>query len=365
MGASINLPRTKLLIIIIAIIGITIAGVALNSMRTEKENGKIAVPAGNSAERLLARAVQEMMQGNPSGAQEATDKLLQLNPKRDVRADAEQAPQIKAALYRSWSRANRIIPLSLIESTSNLGPGFEGSDLDVLVAQLAAASERVIDGRREAETMEEYEARHSAELAKPRTIGPYTATEEAFVIVPKGVLYLGYDPNMQSFRWGSYTYSGKFDIKTGFGDEPELFSRKETDAGSYVGQNAYGAQVRVQKKEILENQIAITNAEQFEWSKMSIPVPREQVAELKPHLRVLLAIVPTEPLVGHLIDRKKPTFSNPVETEHNIDYVCGELQEFRVYRNDTGEVLARLERILPAAKSKKLSDYWQHNYACR
>jgi hypothetical protein len=345
--------KVVVLVAVLALVGFLVG--ELPNERTQPEaagsstdsSQVTATPAPTTPESLLQAAVDAFASGDVSLSERNIDELLERQMQRDVNADIEQFPALTDVFRTSWSRVHDVVPFSIIQNRSDLGPNYTGSDFEVIYERLSTALP-ITRRRAETETKEEFEA-HLADLnSRPLKVGPFTATAQPFVFAGKLQSWMNYDPDSQTVRWGMYNDDkGKFGVSDKFsifGDDAASVPIDKTTEfnGSYTGENAFGVKRRITDTTTNRSILFLKNVNELEWEKLSFAVPRDQWNELKPQLRSLYAVMLVDPIVSVKADFSTATISNPNVASDISRIISGRLVEYWVYRNDTGEILARL-----------------------
>ena len=339
-----------------------------------QDEGEIKTEAlQETPEQLLREATNAIADNDIALAQRATDKLLNLYPKRIINTDIERFPSIKNQLLSSWSNTNAIFTFPLNSETVNLGEQFKGTDFEVAYEHLEKIKFH-IPSRREIETKEEFDARYEADLSKSLMIGPFSLENDTFAFPVSRKIYrsgkslayvhssLGYDPSTQSFRWGKYNGdTGRFDLEKDFewssyGSVERILISETEDVETYTGRNAFGTTAAVERISDTLDYLLINNLEQFEWSKISFPAPKDGAEKLMGQIGVMYVVKIVKPFTHSEYSASKATVSFPKERRVTRRFICSSLREYWIYNSDTGEVLAHLKASLPQEKVAFISD---------
>lgn len=212
----------------------------------------------------------------------------------------------------------------------------------------------------EFETTAQFEARKASQSLPERVLLQVPATQGNYV----------YDADRQVFRilqsvfaprvfLGSLTYD---EARRDFFGDPirgyldplslSLDSRIE-GKGSYEAENAFGAKVTVERKDREEDIVfehrgrrranamdtPFAEHDDFKSKFLEFPVPIATAPELKPKLRTVVLVKPTEPGLTHLTDRIAPTRDTPIEADLTYNVLIGDIQCVGV-RDGQGQLIA-------------------------
>jgi hypothetical protein len=127
---------------------------------------------------------------------------------------------------------------------------------------------------------------------------------------------------------------------------------------TYIGQNAYGAKVRIEKSYTYIFQILIENFRDFLVSQpgtykdaitVRLNMSPSVAMAVKADLRVLTMFRLREPYFEQGFTSHKPTIAEPKDTLGVYQYLVGDATQFWFYNYATGEIYAKLQ---PRAPSK-------------
>jgi hypothetical protein len=139
-------------------------------------------------------------------------------------------------------------------------------------------------------------------------------------------------------------------------DEPPmdriLIRATVTDRDSYIGTNAFGASMKVDRTYSEEFGVAfdpdmwVFRKRVTRIFKHLLPMEPEEAREFKPDAKLLLVCHLTQPWMGYTVSGHDPTFSQPYETLVGESYLQIVPEELWVFNSRTGGVIQKYSSSL-------------------
>jgi hypothetical protein len=214
--------------------------------------------------------------------------------------------------------------------------------------------------KREFETTDEYQAR--LKILERSSASGFRIGQDivAFEIPLNSPLHLGnkvtYDADAEMMR---ITIASDISARN---DDLALESKvKFVQLGSYIGSNAFGAKVRVEKAMLYTYFVSVANPEAFSVStsggsiprralELQIPMDRATARVVKSRLQAMALCTLSEPFVSQSGDYHKATIDEPNETAYARRYLHCHLRDLVVYDPTTGKIFGHLSHgTLPSS----------------
>lgn len=110
----------------------------------------------------------------------------------------------------------------------------------------------------------------------------------------------------------------------------------------YLGSNSFGAKAMITSKQYSKISLAIDVEDNI--LNFEISAPPEKAKQIKETGSALLISKLLQPYTGKATNREKATFTLPIETISNINYVAVNIIEVWIYNPDTGEIYHKEKR---------------------
>ena len=227
-------------------------------------------------------------------------------------------------------------------SETSLGPGFLGHDVKEVVSNIERASK---NSKSEFETTEQFESRIAAIAPQKQFIfvnDPATDAHSVDEHSDAGVFL--YNADVQSFSRTikMFYFQGEFALRS-----------ITTPAGQYVGTNAFGVRIVVNRfdrtvyaLEVEERSSFFERGGDYDTSSfihLVAPVPREAAVSAKSHLRIAFLCRLAEMEIRHEDQVSSATVDNPTEVHWHERKIPVSLNKIIVFDDRTGNILSVLE----------------------
>lgn len=121
-------------------------------------------------------------------------------------------------------------------------------------------------------------------------------------------------------------------------------TRYSEGKGSYIGQNAFGAKVRVSKRDATIYYVSFsTNLDEFSKISLKVPMPRDKAKQLKDSIKVLYIGSPIQ--VKRDTGHWTPEVKDPYDTNATFYTLEMQLKQIWIYNFMTGQVLYKEDNI--------------------
>lgn len=217
-------------------------------------------------------------------------------------------------------------------SVTSLPPTFIGEDLPALVQEIG----KRFPLKTEYESDDVYNQRLE-EIAASAFRGNVAYKDWLFAVVSNDEFK--YQPDRQSF-------TASYSTDAGMNSRGILIKETFTDLGSYVGQNAMNAKVKISKiKDVMYYLDVENDLNAFgdlydgrDYLDFDVPVPAQDAPRLKSQLRILWVFSSVAPYLDGTREHVDPTFSDPIDTITIGVYFPAHLQRICVFNFVTGKI---------------------------
>lgn len=239
-------------------------------------------------------------------------------------------------------------------SIKQLPRNYEGADPQILYEALEKRSKENVKG--EFETTEAFKTRVAREETRPLTgsitrdgLIPLAVSKESDIFDKVTSLYdadkneLAISIEMDSAIIGVQADLDKRSLPLRYVFRPSSF---------YIGQNAYGARVKIEKRYTYIFALLLENFRDFLTSPsrsykdvrtVRLNMTPIEALAAKPVLRVLVLARLREPYFRQGFTRHEPTVLEPKDTLSIYQYLVADATEFWFYNYATGEIYAKLQ----------------------
>jgi hypothetical protein len=276
-----------------------------------------------------------------------------------------QAPAKAVAKHTSQSGSNKqVAPTApreayskdeLLISAQTLPRNYKGNDPATLLEAISASP--ALKARSEFETSDQYEARKASFLTGPLTGTLGVSSTFAFVVNDDGyrapTFAFDADTSIMEVSVGGISREFILDKDQARLDTLTLTSHLVSH-DSYIGSNAYGAEVKVSSMFIRQfgltfptNRWPFQDGDRFDrkWVYL-IPMSADKARAFKPNAAILLIAKLVSPWTRHYASGHKATIDNPTEATIDEQYLQIQPLQIWIFDRSTGEILAKADSTL-------------------
>lgn len=236
---------------------------------------------------------------------------------------------------------------------TSLPPQFRGVNPEVLYNEL---ERRAKQSKGEFETTEAFNARMRNLGATP-LVGTISGDELIPLTLASGTTLLDkitsrYDADNEALGVSIEMSAPVIGVEMDFHKRSVPLRHDVRSSESYVGQNAYGAKVIIQKTYADLYELIILNFQSFKSPRdtestfgdvitAKLKMSPTEAMTAKPNLRVLALVRLRDPFFLNGYVRHKPTVTEPTDTFGVYQYLVGEVNEFWLYDFGSGRIHAK------------------------
>jgi PDZ domain len=282
-----------------------------------------------------------------------------------AKAPAKAKPEAPKPLPETKAPPPKYLTVPLDLGQTNLGADFVGHDITAVFETIRNSP--ALKEKSEFESTSAFQRRRSGFSDQPLFANVTPTGFFAFVV--EGVVYapqFKYDADAQMLAVALSAQTVSFTMDK---DKPTLdgvrIRRINIDRDSYIGSNAYGAKIKVDRTYASEFGVAFNQgnwlfrtAERYSLQQFSylLAIGPDEAKALKADLKLLLVCRLTDPWFRHSAHGHDPTVTEPYETLVDENYLQISPEQVWIFNSRTGEVVRKLsESSIAADQDQQLS----------
>lgn len=243
----------------------------------------------------------------------------------------------KPATPRTDQKASPIT--SIVLDVARLPAGYTGTDPEVVYAELERRAKQGAKG--EFETTEAFRKRAQELEQRPLADGVPLDSQLAFMATATSA----YDADGGKLKCVIALDWPHLDYSIDFHKSAILLKKIIDPTDSYIGQNAFGAKVRVDRYYAREYGVLLAGHGSSSITPRSLEVDVDMnpaaAVKAKPTLRALLIITLESPYIRNGDRLSEPTISDPTDRWVRYRYLVGHLSQVWIYNFITGDVYSK------------------------